>query len=80
MRGCIYFLGRYNGAMRKTPKQRAIEAAGSVAALAGILGITRQAIEKWTRIPAEQAYKIEKATGIRCHELRPDVFPAPEAR
>lgn len=45
------------------------------------LGLVFSACLKCTPVVTiKVARGIEKATGIRCHELRPDVFPAPEAR
>jgi len=42
--------------------------------------ITPQAISLWLRIPQARCLQIEKIThgAKRCHELRPDVFPAPK--
>ena len=56
---------------------RAIELAGSAAALARRIGITPQAIYQWDRVPAERVLAIEAATGAavsRC-DLRPDLYP-----
>jgi DNA-binding transcriptional regulator YdaS (Cro superfamily) len=61
--------------------ERAIEAAGGQTALAKALGIKTQAISQWKHngVPAEKALAVERASGgkVKCHELRPDVFPAP---
>lgn len=54
--------------------QKAIQAAGSAAALADILEIRPQAISQWKRIPAERCRPISEATGIPLAELRPDLF------
>ena len=59
-----------------TPLERAIESAGGATALAGVLGISANAPVMWkTRgnVPAEYCPAIEKATGVSCEELRPDV-------
>ncbi|MCK1718886.1 YdaS family helix-turn-helix protein [Bradyrhizobium sp. 141] len=42
-------------------------------ALAG--EITPQAIAQWKQVPAERVLKVEKATGIPRHRLRPDLYP-----
>ena len=62
--------------------QKAIAITGSIAALARKIGIARQAVSQWNRVPAERAYAVEQATEgvVRCHELRPDVFPAPRKK
>lgn len=69
----------------RTPKQAlldAIEVAGSQTNLSKLLGLNnasqvssmvnrdKQASIKW-------CLKISQVTGIPCHELRPDVYPAP---
>ena len=48
--------------------------ATGVPALSEHLGITKQAIYQWRRIPPERAVDIAKITGIPVQELRPDVF------
>ena len=55
--------------------QRAIKIVGP-AELARRLGITRQAVDQWRKVPATRAVEVERETGIPRHELRPDVFPA----
>lgn len=44
------------------------------------IGLSKQAISKWTRVPATRALAVEKATGISRHVLRPDVFGPPKAK
>jgi len=70
-------MGKKTG--RKTPLERAIEAAGSQDALARKLGTSQQRIWNWLhrdrRIPAEVVLPIERETGISRHELRPDLYP-----
>ncbi|MEL0107886.1 MAG: Cro/CI family transcriptional regulator [Rhodospirillaceae bacterium] len=48
---------------------------GSVNHLAESLGVTRQALYQWSRIPAERVLEIERLTGIARHDLRPDLYP-----
>lgn len=57
-----------------TPLERAIAVTGSVAVLAERIGVSRQAIYLWKRIPAERVMDVERATGISHKELRPDLF------
>lgn len=47
---------------------------GRRARLAETLGISQAALSVWRNIPAEHVLKIETATGISRHDLRPDVF------
>lgn len=53
--------------------------AGSNAALARICGISPTAVWKWVqrskRVPAEYVLRIEAATGVSRHDLRPDIYP-----
>lgn len=61
---------------------RAIAAAGDVGVVAIALGVTRDSIHRWTRIPAEYVLRLEQLTGIPGCELRPDMYlplnPVPE--
>jgi DNA-binding transcriptional regulator YdaS (Cro superfamily) len=58
----------------------AIDAAGSPTALARLLGITKQAVFSWERVPYERARAVQDATGIPLHDLRPDIWPAPNGK
>ena len=53
----------------------AIALAGGGAELARALGLQRQAIYQWTRIPPHHVLKIEALTGVSRHRLRPDIYP-----
>jgi DNA-binding transcriptional regulator YdaS (Cro superfamily) len=66
-----------------TPLDRAIKAAGNQQLLAELIGVKQQHVSYWVnkgrkRVPAEYCARIEAATGVGKHELRPDVFPARE--
>jgi DNA-binding transcriptional regulator YdaS (Cro superfamily) len=56
---------------------RVFEAAGSGRRLAKLLDVSPQAVSQWRSIPLRRAAEIERLTGIKLHELRPDVFDAP---
>jgi DNA-binding transcriptional regulator YdaS (Cro superfamily) len=57
------------------------ERAGGPTALAGKLGIKRQAVSLWVIVPAERVLQVEVLSGVSRHELRPDIFgPAPKER
>lgn len=47
------------------------------AQLAGELGITKQALSQWRRLPVERVLEIEQILGIPCHVLRPDLYREP---
>ena len=52
----------------------AAQKVGGMAQLAEKLGIARQAIYQWSRIPAERVVEVERITGVPRVELRPDLF------
>ena len=52
--------------------------AGSQSELARICGVSQPAVWKWLqggRVPAEYVLRIEAATGVSRHDLRPDIYP-----
>lgn len=65
--------------MRLDVIKAAVEKAGSVKALAEILGVKPQAISQWKRVPIEHARAIARLTQIPLHELRADVWDPPNA-
>jgi len=54
---------------------RAVDAAGSYAALAKALNKTRAGVWQWKKVPAERVLAVERVTGVSRHELRPDLYP-----
>jgi DNA-binding transcriptional regulator YdaS (Cro superfamily) len=50
---------------------------GMQAEIARGLGLTRAAITKWQRVPAERVVAVEKITGIPRQLLRPDLWSTP---
>jgi DNA-binding transcriptional regulator YdaS (Cro superfamily) len=64
--------------MEELPICKAAKAAGGQSALARLLKVTPQAVQKMCasgRVPAERVLEIEKATGVSRHDLRPDLYP-----
>ncbi|MBK1719194.1 YdaS family helix-turn-helix protein [Thiocystis violacea] len=64
------------------PLERAIQVAGSQAALGRLIGVSSQRVWWWLnkcdgRVTPELCQAIERTTGITRHELRPDVFGRP---
>ena len=60
-----------------TPLERAIEVAGSQAALARMIKKTQAHIWHWLqsgRVPGEHCLAIERETGVSRYELRPDIY------
>ena len=60
--------------------KKAVEAMGSMVALASALGRHRQAVYRWPRVPAERVIEIEHLTGVPREELRPDLYLAPRPK
>jgi DNA-binding transcriptional regulator YdaS (Cro superfamily) len=54
----------------------ATQRAGGQARLAKLLGVTRQAVCQWKRVPADRVREIERLTGVPREVLRPDLFGA----
>lgn len=59
--------------------QDAIRIAGSQVELARICGVTQPSVSLWIKrgkvMPAEFVLKVEAATGVSRHLLRPDIYP-----
>jgi DNA-binding transcriptional regulator YdaS (Cro superfamily) len=57
--------------------QMAVEASGTMTALAEGLGVSRASVSawKWRGIPATHCLKIHALTGVPLHDLRPDIYP-----
>lgn len=53
--------------------------AGGQSALARMCGVSPTAVWKWLqsskRLPAEYVLRVEAATGVSRHALRPDIYP-----
>jgi DNA-binding transcriptional regulator YdaS (Cro superfamily) len=52
----------------------ALRVAGGAKALAHLLGVNRQAVDKWRHVPAERIVQIERLTGVPRAILRPDLY------
>ena len=61
------------------PIEVAIKKAGGQTALAKALEISQARVWNWVnrdpKIPAEMVLRIEAATGVSRHKLRPDIYP-----
>jgi len=65
------------------PTKRAITHAGGPTELAKVLGVTPQAVSRWSaanQIPAKWVLPLEALIegAVKRHELRPDLYPAPD--
>lgn len=63
---------------KEEAKDRVVAAAGGPTPLAARLGITQHAIYQWDRIPAHRVGQLMELTGMKAHEIRPDLFRAQE--
>lgn len=52
--------------------------AGGIRKLAELMGIKHPSFYVWDQVPAKRARLISELTGVPLHEIRPDVYPAPE--
>jgi DNA-binding transcriptional regulator YdaS (Cro superfamily) len=69
--------------MEQNAISKAADIAGGQSALARILGCTPQAVQRMCasgRVSAERVLQIEKATGVKRYELRPDLYPVPRKK
>jgi len=60
--------------------KQAIERAGSRNKFARLLGISHQAVSKWTTVPAHHIITIERLTGVHRSLLRPDLYVEPDQK
>lgn len=62
-----------------SPLCRAVRAAGSQSAFGRLLNKRQSVVFGWLKdekpLPAEHVLKVEEATGISRHDLRPDLYP-----
>lgn len=67
--------------MSKDAKDVAVETAvgkvGSLTKLAARLGISRQAIRDWEKVPPKHVLQMEAISGVSRYELRPDIYGQP---
>lgn len=60
----------------------AIKAAGGIQQLAELIGISYEAVRKWSvrgTVPPVRVLLIERLTGVSRHDLRPDLYPIESA-
>lgn len=59
-------------------REQAIAKAGGSRSVAEALGITRQAVEDWIRVPAKHVLRLEAISGVSRYDLRPDIYGDPD--
>lgn len=66
-----------------TPLASAVRLIGGQSATARLLSVDQSTVHEWLRsgrlLPAEHVLKVECATGISRHDLRPDIYPREDA-
>lgn len=59
----------------------AITRSNTQESMAKVCRVSQGSVSKWLnqtkRLPAEHVLKVEKATGVSRHDLRPDIYPRP---
>jgi len=60
--------------MNRRMVKKVHKAGGGSTALAIQLGLTKQAVDKWKKIPPVHCLNVERITGISRYELRPDIY------
>lgn len=53
---------------------RVFAAYGSKRKAAAALGVTRQALQAWSRVPMQHVRQVAKDTGLPKWKLRPDIY------
>ncbi len=61
----------------ETAMREALRRAGGIPEVARRMGVRRQAIYQWPRVPADRAAALSEMSGVPAWRLRPDIFPAP---
>lgn len=63
----------------KSVLAEAVRAAGNQTAFGRLIGKRQSSVREWLvndrPLPAEHVLKVEEATGISRHRLRPDIYP-----
>lgn len=54
--------------------QRAVSAVRNLSEFSRRVGTSRSGVYTWKRVPGDLVRKVEAATGVPAHELRPDIF------
>ena len=62
------------------PGIRRLREHGQLPNIAEALKIARQAPYAWKKVPALRVRDVAKITGLKLHELRPDLYPPPRRR
>lgn len=53
---------------------RVLRAFGNASALAEFVGLTKQGVSAWTKVPKQHIRAISEKTGIHPYRIRPDIY------
>jgi DNA-binding transcriptional regulator YdaS (Cro superfamily) len=67
-------MGTKQERLQKEGVARAVMAVGTFSELARRLGTSRQAVQKWARVPEARVEQVARITGVPKHILRPDLY------
>lgn len=59
--------------------KQAARSAGGIKKLAERLGIRHPSLYDWKKVPAERVLTISELSGHAPHDIRPDIYPDPQA-
>lgn len=68
---------RRNALFRTPHLEKAIARAGGVLAVAEAVGVTKQAVSFWSRVPKKHLLTVSALSGMPPHVLRPDISEPP---
>ena len=61
----------------------AVDLIGGQSAMGRLIGVSQASVWRWVdlkkHLPAEHVLKVEAATGVSRHDLRPDLYPRENA-
>ncbi len=61
----------------KIAVQTVVRLAGGPERLGRAIGVTRQAVDQWQRIPVKHVLVLERLLHVPRHKQRPDFYPPP---
>ena len=72
--GFTYYLARMTNLTKNQEAYRALQTKYSKSLIAQFAGVSRQALTKWTEVPAGRVSAIAEATGLRPEEILPEPY------